>query len=177
VKLIKGKETYTTTIDLVPDPRTKSTAQDRALQHQTVTQLYDMLGQLTYIVDATVNLRDQARERAAAASGQLKAQLVKLTDNLDTFRSTLVSVKEGGAITGEHKLRENLGELYGGVNGFSGRPTQSQIESTAVLKKQLADATAKFQSLTAQVSQLNTQLQSSKAPPLKVMSQENWNKQ
>src|SRR5208282_37933 len=47
VKLIKGKETYTTTISLVPDPRTKSTAADRALQHTTVVQLYDMLGQLT----------------------------------------------------------------------------------------------------------------------------------
>ena len=70
VKLIKGKETYTTTINLVPDPRTKSTAADRALQHKTVVQLYDMLGQLTYIVDATVDLRDQARQRAASCIRQ-----------------------------------------------------------------------------------------------------------
>ncbi len=71
-------------------------------------------------------------------------------------------------ITGEKKLRENLGELYGGVNGYSGRPTQSQIESAAVLKKQLDDANAKFQSLTAQVAQLNSQLQNSKVAPLTV---------
>ncbi len=177
VKLIKGKETYTTTINLVPDPRTKSTAADRALQHTTVVQLYDMLGQLTYIVDATVDLRDQARQRAGNASdSQTKAQLQKFADNLEEFRSSLVSVKEGGMITGEKKLRENLGELYGGVNGYSGRPTQSQIESAAVLKKQLDDANAKFQSLTSQVPQLNSQLQNSKLAPLTVVSQEEWNK-
>ena len=177
VKLIKGKETYTTTINLVPDPRTKSTAADRALQHKTVVQLYDMLGQLTSIVDAIVDLRDQARQRASSASdSQTKAQLQKLADNLEEFRSSLVSVKEGGMITGEKKLRENLGELYGGVNGFSGRPTQSQIERTAVIKKQLDDANAKFQSLTSQVPQLNSQLQNSKIAPLAVMSPEDLNK-
>ena len=110
VKLIKGKETYTTTIKLVPDPRTKSTAADRALQHKTVIQLYDMLGQLTYIVDATVDLRDQARQRAAGASdAQLKAQLQKFADNLEEFRSTLVSVKEGGMITGETEAARKPG--------------------------------------------------------------------
>ncbi len=177
VKLIKGKETYTTTIKLVPDPRTKSTAADRALQHKTVFQLYDMLGQLTYVVDATVDLRDQARQRATRASdSQSKAQLQKFADNLEEFRSSLVAVKEGGMITGEKKLRENLGELYGGVNQFSGSPTQSQIERSAVLKKQLDDANAKFQSLTSQVPQLNAQLQNAKIAPLAVISQEDWSK-
>jgi len=177
VKMIKGKETYTTTIALVPDPRTKSTAADRALQHETVMQLYDMLGQLTYVVDATVNLRDQARQRAAsAADAQTKAQLQKLADGLEEFRSSLVSTKEGGMITGEHKLRENMGELYGSVNGYSGRPTQSQIERATVIQKQLDDSVAKFRSLTGQVTQLNSQLQNAKLAPLTVMSQEEWNK-
>ena len=61
VKLTKGKETYTSEVKLVPDPRTKSTAADRALQHKIVNQLYDMLAQLTYIVDATNDLREQAK--------------------------------------------------------------------------------------------------------------------
>ena len=78
-------------------------------------------------------------------------------------------------ITGEKKLRENLGECRRRER-LLGRPTQSQIERAAVLKKQLDDATAKFQSLTAQVSPLNAQLQNSKIAPLTVMSQEDWNK-
>jgi photosystem II stability/assembly factor-like uncharacterized protein len=186
VRLTKGKETFASEVKLVPDPRSKSTPADRELQHKTVTQLYDMLAQLTYIVDATNDLRDQIKQRQAPASGgqagskmndQLKAQLDALSQKLDDFRSTLVSVKEGGMITGEKKLREHLGELYGSVNGYSGRPTQSQIESTAVLVKKLDDAGAQFKSIaTAQVQSLNTALQDNQQPPLTVTSRDDWDK-
>jgi len=59
---------------------------------------------------------DQARARAASAhDSAVKDQLSGLVQKLEDFRSTLVSVKEGGMITGEKKLREKLGELYGGA--------------------------------------------------------------
>ena len=178
VKLTKGKETYSSEVKLVPDPRSKSTAADRELQHKTVTQLYDMLAQLTYVVDATSDLREQVRQRAAAASDdRLKEKLNDFAQKLEDFRSSLVAVKEGGMITGERKLREYLGELYGAVNGYSGRPTQSQIESTTVLQKKLDEAGARFQSITtAQVPSLNTALQGKNLEPLKVTTREDWDK-
>src|SRR5208282_5745825 len=176
VKLTKGKETYTSEVKLVPDPRSKSTAADRALQHKTVTELYDMLAQLTYVVDATNELRDQARQRAGAATdNKLKDQLNTFIQKLEDFRSTLVSVKEGGMITGELKLREHMGELYGAINGFSGRPTQSQVESTGVIRKQLEDAGTNFQSITtSELPLLNTALQGKSLEPLKAMSRADW---
>jgi hypothetical protein len=178
VKLTKGKETYSSEVKLVPDPRTKSTAADRQLQHKVVSQLYDMLAQLTYIVDATSELRDQAKQRtSAAADDKLKEKLNGLVQKLEDFRSSLVAVKEGGMITGEKRLRENLGELYGAVNGYSGRPTQSQIESAAVLEKQLVEAGTQFQSIaTSQVPALNTALQGKQLEPLKATSREDWDK-
>jgi len=178
VKLTKGKETYTSEVKLVPDPRSKSTAADRALQHKTVTELYDMLAQLTYVVDATNELRDQARQRAGAATdNKLKDQLNTFIQKLEDFRSTLVSVKEGGMITGELKLREHMGELYGAINGFSGRPTQSQVESTGVIRKQLEDAGTNFQSITtSELPLLNTALQGKSLEPLKAMSRADWDK-
>jgi uncharacterized coiled-coil protein SlyX len=178
VTLTKGKDTYASEVKLVPDPRTKSTAADRALQHKTVTQLYDMLAQLTYIVDATSELSVLVKQRAGAASdNKLKEQLNDLTQKLEDFRSTLVSVKEGGMITGEKKLREHLGELYGAVNAYSGRPTQSQIEETSVLGKKLDEAGTQFRTIvTAQVSALNTALQGKNVEMLKVTSREDWDK-
>ncbi|MGA2005156.1 MAG: glycosyl hydrolase [Terriglobales bacterium] len=178
VKLTKGKETYSSQVKLVPDPRTKSSAADRALQHKTVVQLYDMLSTLTYVVDATNDLREQTKQRAAAATdSQLKDQLNGLLGKLDDFRSTLVSVKEGGMITGELKLREYLGDLYGAVNGYSGRPTQSQIEGTAVMLKQLDDAGTKFKSITgSNLPSVNASLQGKSLEPLKAMSREDWEK-
>lgn len=178
VKLTKGKETYSSEAQLVPDPRSKSTAADRELQHKTVTQLYDMLAQLTYIVDATSELRNQAKQRAAAAADDnLKEQLNNLAEKLEDFRSSLVAIKEGGMITGEKKLRENLGELYGAVNGYSGRPTESQVENATVLLKKLDEAGAQFQSIAkAQVPPLNTALQGKNLEPLSVTSREDWDK-
>ena len=178
VKVTKAKETYSSQIKLVPDPRSKSTAADRVLQHKTVMQLYDMLGQLTYIVDSTNDLRDQARQRVASASDNaVKDQLNALIQKLEDFRSTLVSVKEGGMITGEKKLRERLGELYGGVNGYSGRPTQSQIESTAEFQKKLDAAASQFQSITgASLQSVNSALQGKGVEPLKAASREDWEK-
>jgi photosystem II stability/assembly factor-like uncharacterized protein len=178
VKVTKGKETYSSQLKLVPDPRTKSTPADRAMQHKIVVQLYNLLAQLTFVVDATTDLRDQARQRAAAAAEtSLKDQLNGLIQKLEDFRSTLVSVKEGGMITGEKKLREKLGELYGGVNGYSGRPTQSQIESTALFQKKLDDAASQFQATTAAaLPSLNKALQGKSLEPLKPISREKWDK-
>jgi hypothetical protein len=178
IKVTKGKETYSSQIKVVPDPRTKSTAADRALQHRIAMQLYDMLAQLTYVVDSTSDLRDQARARVSNASDSaVKDQLNGLIQKLEDFRSTLVSVKEGGMITGEKKLRERLGELYGGVNGFSGRPTQSQIDSTGSFQKTLDGATSQFQSITGSaLPSLNTALQAKSMEPLKAMSREEWEK-
>jgi hypothetical protein len=129
-------------------------------------------------VDSTNDLRDQARQRAATATdSQVRDRLNGLAQRLEDFRSTLVSVKEGGMITGEKKLREDLGELYGAVNQYSGRPTQSQIESTSVLQKKLDDAGAKFQSIiTTDLPSLNSVLQGKNLEALKAMSREDWEK-
>ena len=107
----------------------------------------------------------------------MKEQLNSLARKLEDFRSTLVSVKEGGMITGEKKLREHLGELYGAVNGYSGRPTQSQVESTTQMQKKLDEAGAQFQSIaTTQIPPLNTALLGKNLEPLKVTSREDWDK-
>jgi len=176
--LTKGKETYTSEVKLVTDPRTRSTAADRALQHKTVTQLYDMLAQLTYVVDSTSEVRDQARQRVAKVTDTpLEQQLDALVQKLEDLRSSLVSVKEGGMITGEKKLREDLGELYGAVNGYSGRPTQSQIEDASVLQKKLDNAGSQFESITnSTLPSVNAALQSKNLEPLKAMSRDDWEK-
>jgi hypothetical protein len=179
VKLIKGKNSYAGKLELVPDPRSNATSDDIALQHKTVMQLYDMLAQLTYVVDASVDLRDQLRQRStqAAKNRKLKAQVDSLAEQLDQFRSSLVAVKEGGMITGEHKLRENLGELYGGVNGYFGKPTQSQVERTAVLKGQLDAAAAKFQGFGSKdIPAVNAGLTKAKLMNVTVLSHDDWEK-
>ena len=131
VKLIQGDKTYTSQVELVPDPRSTHSAEDRAAQHETAMALYAMLGRLTYVADTVRALEDGAQERAKKlpAGDRLRRQLETLAASLETFRATLVATGPGGWLSGEEQLREKMAKVYGGVNGYDGRPTQSQLDA------------------------------------------------
>jgi hypothetical protein len=147
VKMIKGKDSYSSSVTLVSDPRSKATAEDRKLQRETVWKLYGLLEQLTATVDQMIALRDQARARAATLTkgDVLRKRLEALADEMEKQRTALVATKQAeGGISGEEKLREELGSLYGNVNGYEGRPTQSQLDRMAVLGAELEAAGRKL---------------------------------
>ncbi|MEJ2677527.1 MAG: glycosyl hydrolase [Gemmatimonadota bacterium] len=145
--LTKGKNTYDGTVRLVPDPRNKYTVTQRALQQQTAMQLYDMLERLSYVVDATIDLRDRAHARADSVGGRSARRLNAYADELDSFRKGLVATSEAGMLSGEEKLREYIGDVYGAVVGYDGPPTASQIARTKALDSELAAAEKKFAGL------------------------------
>ncbi|NIN49322.1 MAG: hypothetical protein GTN62_04310 [Gemmatimonadales bacterium] len=180
VKLVKGRDTYETTVTLVPDPRATSSEEDRALQDRTVMRLYEMLGRLTYVVDGLIGLRDQAKEHAEVLGrrNRLARRLTSYADKLEAFRATLVSTSEAGRLSGEQCLREKLVELYGAVNGYEGAPTQSQLERAEILATDLGNAEREFATLTGrELESLNNQLERQRREPLKLMSKEEWERQ
>ena len=179
VKMIKGKLTLTTKLVLVPDPRANYSAEDRNLQQESVLKLYHELARLTFVTDSVVDVRDQARRRLA----QLKAgsegtkELQRLVEAMEVQRARLVAVKEGGGITGEEKLREKLGGLYGSINSYDGRPTQSQIDNMQSLLAQLDREESEFQKTSSsQLQIINPLLEKQKLEPIKVMTREEWEK-
>jgi len=174
VKLIKGKETLTSQVRLVADPRSKHSAEDRALQQRTALKLYGMLERLTYVADAVVNLQEQtdARSGKLARESGARKRLFDFRGKLESFRATLVATKEGGMLSGEQQLRERLVSLYGGVNGYDGRPTDSQLARMAILEKELEAAESRFEVLTARgLPAVNA---SRKGDPLKALTREEW---
>ena len=97
-----------------------------------------------------IGVRDQAGARSArlGPSDPLGRQLGSLAQAVDAIRSKIVATKEGGMITGEERLREYLGGLYGDVNGYEGRPTASQVARAEALGKELEDVIREFRRLT-----------------------------
>ena len=80
-------------------------------------------------------------------------------------------------ITGEEKLREHLGDLYGAINAYSGRPTQSEIERATVIEKQLDNAGAKLKSIGATaLPPVNSALQGKNQQPINAMPREDRDK-
>jgi hypothetical protein len=141
VRLIRNKDTLTSVIHIVPDPRSTHTADDRAAQVQLVNKLYGMLGDLSYTVGTLKGASEQARARAdkLGKTDALGRKLVAYADRLDALRGTLVALREG-RLTGEVRLREELGDLYGKVNQYDGRPTESQQAAAARLSRDLEKA-------------------------------------
>ena len=169
VKLVKDTLTLASSVELVPDPRENYAAEDRAMQHETVTRLYDMLGELTWLGDAVIDLQRQTSERLAALqlSDPALRTVREFSGRLDALRKTLSATREGGRLTGELQLRERLGSLYGSVNGFDGRPTRSQLDYVQVMRHQLDEATRSFEELRSKgLEGVNAALSRQKLPPL-----------
>jgi hypothetical protein len=176
VKMIKGKESHSFPVSLIPDPRTQHTSEDRALQHETVMKLYRMLERLTTVVDSITDARDQARARAEKlpAGDPVRKRLDALGRALEEQRKALVSSKRTEGISGEEKLREELGNLYGNVNFYDGRPTESQLSRMAVLETELEEAYAKYRTTVGKdLTTLNSELKARNLEPLTPTSDEN----
>jgi photosystem II stability/assembly factor-like uncharacterized protein len=175
-RIVKGPKTYEGAVTLVPDPRADYTAEDRRLQQRTALDLYGMLERLTYVVEATVDMRDQARRAADSTSGGTARRLRQLADSLEAFRGSLVATSEAGDLSGDEKLREHLGDLFGSVNGYAGKPTGSELSRLEILRGQLKDAAARFGGLTgeARIGPLNRSLTGAGRAPLKLLSEDEW---
>jgi len=128
-------------------------------------------------VDAIVDARDQLRERAGKlpSGDRLRPQIERLADAMEKQRISLVSSKQGEGISGEEKLREELGSLYGNVNGYEGRPTASQVSRMGVLGKQLEAAITSFDGTLAKgLADITPQLAKRKLAPVVKLTAEAW---
>ena len=180
VKLTKGDHVHTTKINIVMDPRATYSLADRKQQFALSTKLGGMLNHMSWAVDAILNVRDTANTAASKVdrSSKLHSDLVGLADAADTIRKEIVATKEGGAITGEERLREYLGDLYGDVTQYDGRPTDEQVARAAVLDRQLEEVVTEFRRLIeARLPGINTQLEAAKLKRIEALSEADWEKE
>jgi photosystem II stability/assembly factor-like uncharacterized protein len=177
VKMTKGDKTYTSKLNVVLDPRAKFSVEDRRANYDLAMKIGNTLNHMSWAVDAIVGVREAANQNAAKlkASDALRAKLSDLAMKTDAIRGKIVATKEGGAITGEERLREFTGGLYGDVTNYEGRPTNEQVARADVLSRELEDVIKEFQTLTSQqLPAINKLLQSKKLKPITVMTEQEW---
>jgi photosystem II stability/assembly factor-like uncharacterized protein len=178
VRMVKGKDTYESKVTLVPDPRSKATAEDRRFQRETVRALYADLERMTMTVESIADVRDQARARAEKLpkGDALRKRLEAFAEAMEAQRGALVSVRESeGGISGDEKLREELGTLYGNVNSYDGRPTESQVQRAHVLEADLEAAHAKFAAAAdKEIAAFAALLEAKRLDPILRLTPEEW---
>ncbi|MCM2269814.1 MAG: hypothetical protein NDJ75_06910, partial [Thermoanaerobaculia bacterium] len=174
IKLTKGKEVLESTVTLVPDPRNPHSAEDRKLKQQTDMRLYDDIERLGYVGDQLVALRDAAKQRTESARPADKKKLEAFAEATDALRNTFVATGDG-YIGGDEKLREHLGNLYGNVVNFEGRPSPAQMARLDNLEAELAGVEKRFADFVAKdVAAINKVLAAAKAEALSVATREAW---
>ncbi len=177
-KLIDGKDTYTSEIKLVADPRLQHSADDRKMQQETAMKLYRMQQTLGYYAETAEQVAAQAKDRAGKLkkNDSLAKSLNTFATKVENLRKTLVATRPG-YLTGEEQLKEKMLEVYLGLILYNGRPTDSQIARMAVLQKELDQASSSFDAMmNKDLNTLNNNLKSKKLDPITFTSREDYDK-
>jgi len=169
IRMTKGSKTYDTKIAVGLDPRSPFTAADRKVQFDAAMKVHAMFGEMTELVGKIQAVRSGAASAAAKLpdGDPLKAQLTSVSEAADVIRKKIVATKEGGAITGEERLREHMDDLYGSIVGYEGKPAATLIAYTDALKRELGDVSDEFQAFSKdQVAKVNGALEKKGMPKI-----------
>ena len=141
VRITRGTEVTESKLVIGLDRRAPYDAAARKAQFDAVMRAHKLFGDMSKLVDSIEALRAAALDREKALGADELAKKVRaIAERLEETRKLVVATTEGGAITGEERIRERLDNLYGAINGWEGRPATYQNERIDVLRRELDDA-------------------------------------
>ncbi len=180
VRLTKAGKASETKLTIGLDRRAKFSAADRKLQFDAAMKIHALFDEESALMDRIVAVR-----QALAQSGgvlpeddPLRKNISDFDGKVDSVRKKIVATTEGGAITGEERLREHTDQLYGAILSYEGKPGGYQMTYIDALKRELNDVTKEFDQLLAKdLPALNESLKTKgqhpiEAPPAKVAAKE-----
>ncbi len=143
VVLKKGKDTYTSKIDLIYDPNSKLTSSDRAFKHNTIMKMYNMSEALAYMVYELDAITKKAIE--------LKKQ--KLVNKLMGLKETLV-ITSGDNYVGsaEPQLREKMTDLYSKIASSYDKPSDAELENLSIIEERFENAQKTYSKIKKKIS-------------------------
>jgi hypothetical protein len=168
-RMTKGGEVYEQKFEVGLDRRATFTVEQRRQQYDAAMRVRRLFGEETAVLERIQALRAgvAAASGHAAVDAATRAKLAALDAKADDVRKRIVATKEGGAITGEERLREHTDLLYGAIMSYEGAPGAYQLERIDVLEAELADIERQFEGLlAAELPGVNQALQAIGQPPI-----------
>jgi photosystem II stability/assembly factor-like uncharacterized protein len=169
VRLTKAGKVYETKLKVGLDQRAKFRSADRKAQFDAAMRVVALFGEESALMDRLVGLRQALAQTGAALpeGDPLRKQVSDFDGRVDAVRKKIVATTEGGAITGEERLREHTDQLYGAILSYEGKPAAYQVAYIDTLKRELGDVTREFDQLLAHdLPALNDSLKSKGQQPL-----------
>jgi photosystem II stability/assembly factor-like uncharacterized protein len=171
VRMTKGNDVFETKIDVGLDRRVNFSAADRQGQYDAALRVSALFGEMSDLVFKINAVRAQAGAATAklGENDPVRKQLTALTAKADDIRKKIVATKEGGAITGEERLREHMDQLYGAIMSYDGKPSDYQLARIDALQRELGDVQKQFEDFEhADLSEANAALKTGKLDPISV---------
>ncbi|HEY8670781.1 MAG TPA: hypothetical protein VIL63_08080, partial [Terriglobales bacterium] len=149
VRMTKDEKPYETKLTVSLDRRDKFTEADRKAQYEAAMKVHALFGDESALMDRVLILRSSLTKSSEALAGDeaLRKTVADFDTKVDTVRKLIVATKEGGAVTGEERLREHSDKLYGAILSYEGKPADYQLASIDALRRELGDATNEFEQL------------------------------
>jgi len=131
VVLKKGKDTYEHPFEVIYDPKSTLSAEDRVAKHKATMKMYDMTQELAYMVYEL----DAIAEKATGLKNK------KLTSSLTKLKESLV-ITTGDNYVGsaEPQLREKMSDLYSKIASSYDKPSASELESLSIVEERFNKA-------------------------------------
>lgn len=171
VRLTKAGQVVSEPLTISLDRRAAFTLADRQAQIAASERVKLLFKRMSKVVAELNGLRQQVGAIAASTSapGDIRAAAALLSDKADTLRKEIVATKEGGAITGEERLREHVDQIYGAINSVEDRPTAYQLARIDALDRELSEVEKQWAAMQAgDVSSFNARLKAANLPPLTI---------
>ncbi len=174
VKLTKGKDVFENKIEIGIDPRANWDAAGRQVQFDAAMRVHGLFGKMSDLVDriSAVQMQLSQKTGAAQADMALSKKIKTTSDNLQNIRQEIVATKEGGAITGEERIREHMDTIYGSIMAYEGAPGDYQVNRVNVLESELNGVASKFETFVqSELKSLNNGLDAAKLGAVQVPPQ------
>jgi len=169
VRLTNGTDVVEAPLTVALDPRAPFSPADRKAQYDAAMRAHALFARMSELVNRLNGYRTLAESRARelAPGEALRKDLDAFAQKSESVRSQIVATSEGGAITGEERLREHLAYVYDALLSYEGRPGEYQVERVAVLERELEDVEQRARDLAAKdLAPLNEKLKSSGHPQI-----------
>jgi len=170
VRLTTNGVTYTQPLTVGLDHRADYSVEDRRLQYAAAMKAHALFSHMSDVVDRLNGLKallQQTREHTT--NHDLREAIEAVAEQTEGLRKRIVATTEGGAITGEERLREHLDQVYSALLSYEGRPSVDQEHRVDALATELGEVEAESNALiNGPLQKLNRRLQAAKVPPIRV---------
>jgi len=175
VRLTNAGQVSTEPLTVTLDKRATFSVADREAQFAAAERVKAMFLRMSKLVAQINGVRMQAAGIAGAATApaDVKAAAAQLGGKADALRKEIVATTEGGAITGEERLREHTDQVYGAITSVEDRPTAYQLARIDALDRELKDVEAEWAAFQAgDLATFNAKLRAANLPPVTIASVE-----